>query len=372
MKNVLGIINNLDEESNLKEITANRSIGAVPFGGRYRLIDFILSNMINSGVQNVGVLLQNNARSVMAHLRSGKEWGLDRKINGLNILPPNSIKTVDDIPKGDLENFYANIDYFSKASEKYVIVCSSNFLFNMDFKKVLKHHIEKNADITIIYKDFGKDILNHNKKTIMETDKLGRVFRMEVNPQKAYSSKESMEVYLMEKYLLVDLINRCISRGVYNFKTHCIIHNLRALKVYGYEYKGYVANIDSVKNYYKYNMDLLNVDIATELFTKEGLIYTSVKDQPPVKYMETAQVKNSLIANGSIIAGNVENSIISRGVKVEKGAYVKDSIIMENSLVQQCAKIENVILDKEVTITKNMTLIGGKYYPLIIEKKAII
>ena len=372
MENLMGIINNVCNEKLLKELMNKRSIGSVPFGGRYRLIDFILSNMVNSGIKNVGILVQNNVRSLMEHLKTGREWELDRKRDGLSILPPCAIRAVEDIPKGDLEVFNDNMDFIENSTQKYVIISDSNYIYNMDFNDALKFHIQKSADVTLIYKEIGNEIEEHTRKTTVSLNKEGLVKSMEINPLKSASHKECMEAYIMERELLIDLVSKCIAEGRYDFKRDCIARNINYLKIYGYEYKGYMANIHSVKTYYKYSMQLLDTNIAKELFYKAGLIYTSIKDQPPVKYASDSCVKNSLIANGCVINGYVENSILFRGVYVEKGAVVKNSIIMQNCIIQQGSDINNMILDKGVRITPKRQLMGAEDYPMVIEKTVIL
>lgn len=368
MKNTMGIINNTCNEKLLKELMNRRSLGSVPFAGRYRLIDFILSNMVNSGINNVGILVQNNIRSLMAHIRSGKEWELDRKIDGLSILPPMSIRAVEDIPKGDLEVFNDNMDFLQNCTQKYVIVSDSNYIYNMDFNDAIRAHIESGADITLVYREMGNEIKGHTRKTVISLDGKNNVRSVEINPVRPLSHKECMEVYIMERELLIDLINKCIAEGRYDFKHDCIARNVDSLNIQGYEFKGFMANIHSIRSYYKYSMQLLKTNISKELFYKNGLIYTSVKDQPPVKYTKNSSVKNSLIANGCIIDGNVENSILFRGVRVEKGACVKNSIVMQNCTIQENSCIDNIILDKDVTITYSKQLIGAENYPVVVEK----
>jgi glucose-1-phosphate adenylyltransferase len=176
----------------------------------------------------------------------------------------------------------------------------------------------------------------------------------------------------MKRSLLLSLIDECVSRGDYDFIKDCIIKNINRLKIYGYAYKGYVANINSIQSYFKHNLALLRPEIWHDLFKKSGVIYTKVKDTAPTKYMESADVDNSLVANECIIEGTVQNSVLFRGVRVHKNAVLKNCIILEKCVIEENVKLENVILDKFVHVSKGKKLIGTMNYPVVIEKKAAI
>ena len=371
MQNVMGIINLNDGQELLTELTKGRPFAAIPFGGRYRMIDFILSNMVNSGMQNVGILVQDKYRALMDHLRSGKEWDLARKRDGLFILPPGKSQHSGDNERGNVEKFYNNLDYIESSRQQYVLIAGSHIICNFSYRKAFKFHQDVGADITLLYKEYGG---NEELKPsgIIECQGDGLITDIAINPSKPISRKVSLEMYIMKKELLVDLIKNCQARGGLDFIKDILIKNSNTLKVYGYQYKGYAARIDCVKSYYKHNMELLKPEKWEELFFKSGLVYTKVKDEAPVKYKENARVSNALIANGCIIEGCVENSILFRGVTVSKGAYIKDSIVMQKCDIAEDAVIENVICDKNVRITRGKWLKGEKNYPLVIEKGTVI
>ena len=368
----MGIINSTKNGNQLKELTTNRYMASVPFGGRYRMIDFVLSNMVNSGIRNVGILVQGKYRSLMDHLRSGKEWDLDRKRDGLFILPPAYNNCPLGMQKGDLDNFHANLEYLQKSRQKYVAISSANMVCNINYNEVLQAHLKKQADITMIYTEENGEVHDFAKSTFLYTTDSGRVVDLEVNPIKHRSNKVSMEMYLLERTLLIDIIGECIAKGGYDFIMDGILKNLQRYKVYGHHHFGYVGRIHSVQSYFRHNMDLLNPDIWEEVFLKSGLIYTKVKDQAPVKYMENATVKNALVANGCVINGSVENSILFRGVRIHKGAKLRNCIVLQNCIIGEGAELENVILDKEVYVSPEKQLAGLKEYPIIIEKKTHI
>lgn len=372
MKRVMGIINLYESEAAIQEITVHRPLAAVPFAGRYRLIDFVLSSMVNSGIQNVGILLKSKSRSLMDHLRSGKEWDLARKSDGLFILPSDGASAEAGKGQGDVESFHHHLDYIESSRQQYALVSGSHFVCNMNYRKVLQFHENTGADITIVYKELDPANDDLSGCTVLETASDGRVADLAVNPARYSSSKVSLAMYLLRKELLMDLISGCYARGGVDLLKDGIIKNLVHLNVYGYQYCGFVARIHSVSSYYRHNMELLRPDKWQELFVKSGLIYTKVKDAVPAKYQEQAQVSNVMIANGCVIEGKVENSVLFRDVRVDKGACIRNSIIMQKCQIGENALIENVICDKDVVITTGKWLKGDQNYPLVIEKGTVI
>lgn len=369
MKQMMGVLNLVNEPDDLEELTYNRCIASVPFAGRYRLIDFALSNMVNSGIEDVAVFAHKKYRSLMDHLGSGKEWDLDRKRGGLFILPP-SIDETREMMKGDLYNFYSHRDYFYRSTAPYVLISRSHMICNIDYNEMLQYHIDKQSDITMVYKEISEE--EHSKFRRLETDADGRVNIMEEHTGRSRSTKISMEMYIMKSSLLLDIVDTCLAQGYDYFVRDGIMKNLNKLKVYGYEYKGHLGIINTIQSYYSNSMKLLDPEIWRNLFFDQGLIYTKVKDEPPAKYWDNANVTNSMIANGCIIEGTVENSILFRGVKVRKGAHVKNSIVLQNCEIDMNAHIEKAILDKDVLIQSGNVLKGDYRAPFIAVKKKVI
>ena len=372
MKDVFSIINNTKEENKLGQIIKGRSLATIPFGGRYRLIDFYLSNMVNSGIQNVGILVRKNYRSLLGHVRSPKEWDLDRKNDGIFILPPDNEDQHWGNLRGDLEVLNANMDYIVRSKQKYVLITSSNIICNIDYTDAVKYHKANENDITVIYNTLNSSIKDVLAYTQIKIDDKNKVTDMEMNSNKINGGKVSLESYVMEKSLLMDIIYACISRGEYDLVKDGIIRNLNKYKVHGYEFKGEVFNINSVQSYYNYSMKLLDNKVWNELFFNPNPIYTKMKDLAPVKYGECSNVKNSLIANGCVIDGEVKNSIIFRNVRIEKGVKIKDSIIMQNTIIDKNSILENVIIDKDCFISKGNKFKGSQSYPTVIEKNTTI
>lgn len=373
MRDTMGIIYTGDSNISLKELTLKRSVAALPFGGRYRIIDFTLSNMINSGMINVGIITQNNYHSLMDHLDSGKEWDLNRKNGGLFILPPYVSHDNTGWYRGEVEAFHSNMSYIRRSPQKYVIISGSSMVCNLTYKDAMEFHRENKADITLIYKEDKKAAKEElSKHALIRTDENNRVIDLEVKPTIPVSDKVSMEMYIIEKRLLEYLIDECEARGQYDFIKDILIKNLDKLKILGYPYKGYLARIDSVQSYFRQTMEILDPRNFQELFHRCGLIYTKVKDEVPAKYGDFAKAENSLVADGCIIEGAIENCVLFRGAKIGAGAVVRNSIIMQDSEIQERAVLENVILDKEVIVRKGKNLIGQESYPIVIRKGAVI
>lgn len=373
MMDALGVIYAAGDEVELKEITRKRSAAAVPVGGRYRLIDFVLSNMVNSGIRNIGIITKNHYNSLMVHLGAGKEWDLNRKRDGLFIFPPYSGHEKPGWYKGSVDALHSIMGYIRRSSQKYVIISGSNMVCNLSFNDALRFHIDKGADITMFYKQDNKITREDLKRNVLvRINEDGRVYDMEIQPAISKTRKVSMKMYIIEKSLLEYLIEECVARGNSDFVKDILLEKINTLKIYGYPFEGYSASIDSMLSYYRHNMDLLDSDIRNELFYKCGRIYTRVMDEVPAKYSENAVVQNCIVADGCVVEGEIENSVLFRGVKVYKEAKIKNSIIMQGSEVQEGAVIENVIIDKQVIIRRGKRLTGQENYPVVIRKGAVI
>lgn len=368
VKTVMGIINLQEDENLLQEVTEKRPLAAVPFAGRYRLIDFSLSSMVNSGVQNVGILLPGKSRAIMDHLRSGKDWDLARKHDGLFYLPP--AETDNSIRNGDVQSFYRHLDFVEHSSQRYILIAGSQVVYNMNFENALRFHQNTGADITMLYNIQKEESTSGG--TVLQTAENGMITDIAIEPAVYDDSKVSMGIYLMDKRIFSDIVKSCFARG----GTNLLIDGLMKLdgrySLYGYKHEGFVARINSTASYYSASMEILNPEIWQELFLDSGLIYTKVKDEAPVKYKQNAKVVNSMVANGCVVEGIVENSILFRGVKIGKDVHVKNSIIMQKCELQNESMVENVICDKNVVITQGKWLKGAPNYPLIVEKGVVI
>ena len=368
MNSVMGLINLQEDGSLIRELADRRAVESIPFAGRYRLIDFALSSMVNSGINKVGIMLPDEPRSVLDHLRSGKDWDLARRHDGLFYLPAAQ----DDAQrrKGDLKNFYHNLDFIEHASSRYILLTNGSFVYNIDFNQVLRFHQNTGADITLVSHTTIDE--NTGNNIVLDTAENGLVLDIAEKPVAYQGMKVSMGIYLMDKRAFVEIVRYAYERGGQDFVLDGIIRRAADYTMFAYEHDGYMAHVDSMSTYYRANMEILDPEVWQNLFMGERPVYTKIKDGVPVQYKETAKVTNSLIANSCIVRGEVENSILFRGVKVGKDVKIRNSIIMQKCDIQDGALVENVICDKNVVITAEKWLKGAAEYPLVIKKNITI
>lgn len=366
---VLGIVMPNIYDELMPEITNRRTMGSVPFGGKYRIIDFQLSNMVNSGINKVGVITTNNFASLMDHLGSGKSWDLSKRRGGLTMLPPfvqGSSKSGSVI-----ENIYAVNGFIQNSSQEYVLLTECDCVYNVDYQKMIYQHIKSGADITIMYKN--GEIPEHRQQPMVF--ELGTDNRIEeIRITKHYSGKCNFAIgcILLSRKLLLELVDDYVSRNLLDYKRHILQDNVHRFKIYGYELEGYSALISNMNEYFKANMALMNPEIRSELFNSSRPIYTKVRDDMPSKYGLGSSVKNSLIAQGCIIEGEVENCVISKGVNIGKGAKVSNCVIMQDTKIGKNAKLDYVVCDKDVIIKDGRALMGYDSYPIYVAKQSVI
>lgn len=367
-KNVLGIVFSSAYDDNIREMTNIRTMGSIPFAGRYRLIDFVLSNMVNCGISKVGIITKSNYQSLMDHLGSGKAWDLSRKNEGMTILPPFNLGS-NGMFSSRIQALSNVMSYISQSNKEYVVLSDCNVICNIDYSELLKFHEDSKADITIAYK---KGFVPRTAdRMVLDTDSTGRVKEITICPATDKVEPYSLNIIVMSRLLLERLINGAVSSNAALFEKDIIQKNVKTLKIYGYEVKEYAKTIDSLQSYYDISLALVSGDYKL-LFNKERPVYTKVRDNMPSTYGLSSDVKGSLIADGCIIKGKVENSILFRGVTVEEGAEIKNSIIMQGTFIGQNAKVSNAILDKEVFVKPARELSGAETYPLYVGKKITV
>lgn len=366
----LGIIFPNSYDKLVPELCSERLMASIPFASRYRMIDFLLSSMVNCGIDNISVIVRKNYRSLMNHLGSGREWDLTRKNGGLNIVPPFAEKTVK-VYNGRVEALASVIDFLKSQREKYVIISDANIVANFDFNGMLAAHKASGADVSIAYKkeEIPYGFMNLEPTTnsdLYYTLNLneGRVTQINTNPKDAGVQNFSMNVYLIERELLIEKVQESFVRGHVFFERDILAPQLDTLKVYGYEYTGYTARISDMMSYYTENMKLLQDENLDDLF--KAPVYTKIRDDNPTRYIGKAKVKNSMVADGCVIEGEVENCILFRGVKIGKGAVVKNSIIMQDTTIMGNAEIDYVITDKDVTISSGKEVKGSDTFPIFV------
>ena len=377
MKNVMGIIYTNKDDLSLRELTNQRSVAALPLAGRYRVVDLILSSMVNSGVRNVGVIMQRNYRSLMDHLGSGKEWDLHTRNNGLFLLPPFVTQENGGEYLGVLDALRANFDYLRRSKQRLALLTNSNMVFNMNFEPMIRQHEQTDADITLLYTKVRRDMelssAGKHTHAFLNVETGGRISDMEVNPNAANYDSMYMNVLLIKRTLLMHLVDGAAAHGEHDINRELIQPAIKSgsLKVYGYEFEGYYRRIETIKSYFRCNMDLLDYNVRQELF-KKSPVYTKTRDDVPAVYREGNSVKNSLVADGCVIEGSVENCVLFRGVHIGRNASVKNAIIMQDSEIEDSVELENVILDKNVTVRAHGRLIGQVQYPIVIGKNVTL
>ena len=371
MAKVLGLIFANMHEQTLPELTKARAMASVPFGSKYRLIDFPLSAMVNSGITQVGIITKQNYYSLMNHLGMGSEWDLARKTGGLHILPPYGREGAG-MYRGRLEALGGAAEFIHESNAEYVIMADSNVIANMDMRPIVDFHEKNEADITCVYGKVAYSTERSLMQTILCVDENNTVYDVLARPAMSGEMNVALNIYVMKRKFLEDIIRESECRSLYSFETDILQHRLHDYKVLGYKYDKYFEIIDSMKTYYKATMDMKNRDISREVFSLDTPIYTKVRDIAPAKYGIDCSVKSSLVADGCIIDGTVENSVLFRGVKVGKGAIVKDSIIMQDTVIDEKASFINGIADKDVTVTKNRTITGSADFPVYISKGGVV
>lgn len=373
---LFGVVNLTENDVYMKQLTFNRPIASVPFLGRYRMIDFTLSNMVNAGITTVGIFLNDRYRSLMDHISSGKEWDLDRKQGGVFYFSPHATPDLHSQQRGDISTYFSNIDYLTEASADYAVIMGTTMVCNIDLKKVFKEHLESKADITVVYKTIMEDDFSFERCNTVTLNEYGGVVTFGKNLRRpdmqSGKKKISAEIYIVRKELLVDMITDAITTGENVFLTDVLHDSVARYKVRGYEFDGLLKNVSSVQSYYEASMSMLDEDHIKDVFFGENRIRTKVKDETPTYYSEDSDVQNSLIANGCKIEGTVINSIIFRRVTVEKGAVVKDSIIMQNGEIRANCKISHVITDKQVVLTEGTELQGSPKNPVVVGKGSVL
>lgn len=371
MGNVLGLVFANMHDMTVGDLTKNRTMGSILFGGRYRLIDFPLSNMVNSGITNVGVITKSNYQSLLDHIGSGREWDLARKKGGLFILPPFG-NVGSRLYRGRIEALCGAMSFIKNALADYVVLSDCDIVTNMDFKPIVAKHVETGADITVVAHTgvFERDEISES--TVLSTDETGRVRSVLIQPDIGGTCTASLNIFVMSKKFLIDMVQDAMARGNVSFETDVLQAKCDKLNIMAYEYEGYFSKICSIASYLKANQELLDPAYARELFKPKRAIYTKVRDNAPAKYDLDSKVTNSLIADGCIIEGEVENSILFRGVKVAKGAKVKNCILMQGTVVGASSDINYLITDKNVKINDNHILNGAPSYPMYVGKGASV
>ena len=337
---VLGIILAGGMGGSIWPLTSKRASAAVPVFGKYRAVDFTLSNMVNSGITKVGILTQYNPRSLMDHLGSGKDWDLDRRRGGLFVLQPYLSSGSDKMGyRGTADAIFQNMTLLRRGDEDYVLIGSGDHIYNMNYSEMMKQHLASGADVTFVVKELDNSY-NLSDYGIVEINEDGRIVGFEEKPKDPQTDLASLGIYFMNKHLLMDLLYATVPHGGYDLLLDVLLPNIRRFFFRAYRFGGYWRNVKKgILEYYRTNMSVLDSRVRRELFRSKNKIYTKLKDLPPPKVGATGSVQNSIVADGCIVNGIVRNSILFRSVTVRAGAVIEDSIIFEGSSVEEGAHL---------------------------------
>lgn len=362
----VGIILAGGNNSRMQELSNKRAIAAMPVGGSFRSIDFALSNMSNSHVHTVAVLTQYSARSLNEHLSSSKWWDFGRKQGGLYVFNPTVTADNSWWYRGTADAMYQNIDFLKRRHEPYVIICSGDCIYKMDYNKVLDYHIEKKADVTIVCKDMD-ETEDVSRFGIIRMDEESRIVEFEEKPMVSNSNTVSTGIYIIRRRMLIEMLERSAMEGRYDFVTDILIRYKNMKRMYGYKMTEYWSNISTVESYFATNMDFLKPEVRKYFFREEPAVYSKVDDLPPAKYNAGAEVRNSLISSGCIINSKVENSVLFKKVFVGKNCVIKNSIILNDVYIGDNTHIENCIVESRGTLNANTYYCGDNGIKIVSE-----
>lgn len=372
----LGIIFPNSYDSLVPDLVSERLMASIPFASRYRMCDFMLSSMAQSGIDNISVIVRKNYHSLLDHLGTGREWDLVRKNGGLNIVPPFAQKQVK-VFEGRVEALESIRGFLKKQQEKYVILSDANIAMNFDFTELLDAHIKSGADVTMMYrkqeipeslKKLGRDKMELYYSFGMNGDRVSKIY---INPGEDGEMNFSLNIYVVERERLIKMVDEGYLHGCTYFVRDILDKQIDSLDVRGYCYDGYAACIFDTKSYFEENLKLLQEENLNALFSGNQ-IHTKIRDDNPTRYINGSRVKNVMVADGCVIEGEVENSVLFRGVHVGKGAKVKNCVLMQDTIVQQNASVEYVITDKNVTITEGRSLTGNDSYQVYVAKGQLV
>lgn len=371
------IFSNIHDE-NLRELTSLRTMASVPFGGRYRLIDFALSNMVNSDITKVGIITHYNYQSLLDHVGTGKDWDLARRSGGIKILPPfitaYDARGVDSLYNTRLEALMGVSNFINRCTEDVLVLSDCDVICNINLKDVLRQHEETNADITIVTKHLSGGVAPSLRHSVVDFDESGRLLDIS-----EYTSEFGLDVNICTNIMVINrsylsgILLDAASHGYTSFFRDILARNVKKANYRVYRYEGFYALINSLAGYFDCSMRLLDTDVRHELFNVPSRpVYTKVRNSAPTAYRGGAAVRNSLIADGCVIEGEVENSIIFRGVRIGRGTCVKNSILLQDTFVGQNVSLNCVVTDKNAVIRDDRVLSGHSTMPFFIGKGMMV
>lgn len=372
----LGIIFPNSYDSLVPDLVSERLMASIPFASRYRMCDFMISSMVHCGIDNISILVRKNYHSLLDHLGNGREWDLARKNGGLNIVPPFAQKQIK-VFSGRIEALESIRGYLIKQTEKYAILSDANIAVNFDFNALLDAHIKSGADVTMVYRkqEIPQSLIRQSTAGMDLYYALGingdRVSKIYINPKESGEMNFSLNIYVIDRELLIRMVDEAYLHGNVYFVRDILEKKIDQLDVRGFCYDGYVAHIHDMNSYFEENMRLLKEENINALFSGNQ-IYTKIRDDNPTRYINGAKAKNVMVADGCVIEGEVENSVLFRGVKIGKGAKVKNCVLMQDTVIEDNASVEYVITDKNVTISEGKSLTGNDTFQVYVAKGQVV
>lgn len=369
MNSALGIIFASIYDDHLGDLTGKRTMASVPYGGRYRQIDFPLSNMSNSGIRHIGIITKQNYQSLMNHIGSGQEWDLDLEEGGLEFLTPYALDHNGSY-RGKLDAIHSAINFLEISKEEYVVMADSSVLCAIDFREVVESHIASGATVTVVVKDGICDGMRHIDMGV-KTDEGGRVTDVVVETTADSGYLASMGIFVMRRDVLMRAVEQAVAHNRCHFERDLVLYGFAesGRPINAYKFQGVALFNESTLGFYQNNLALLKPEVRHGLFNRSNrTIYTKVRDQVPTSYGENAQIDNCITADGCVLEGRAENTVFFRGVKLGENATVRNSIIMQGTVIGEGADLDCVILDKDVVVRPGKKLCGTKEHPVILKR----
>ncbi len=364
--NVMGII--FANDASLGTLTEKRTMASLPFGGRYRQVDFALSNLTCAGVRHLGIITRHSYQSLLNHIGSGEEWGLEMGEGALEYLTPYAQSTVDNY-RGKLESLSAAMDFLEYGNEDYIVMIDSAIISNVDLNKIVAAHAASGKDVTVVTKAGICD----GKKPVdlaLKLDENGGICDMAVDYVPAAGYLASMDIFVLGKKWLINQVKEHVARNQYHMDRNLVLGGWQngTVSVNVYQHEGVALFNESVDEYYNNTLSLLNKEVRADIFGANHPVYTKVRDRVPCYYGEDAEMERCLVADGCMLEGEVEDSVLFRQVTVCKGAEVENCIIMNDCVIGEGAELKYAILDKDVTVTPGAKLCGTAGHPVVIKK----
>lgn len=371
MANAFGIIASSGTHIKVEGLQEYRPIAAFSFLGRYRVIDFPISNMSNSGIDLIQVYIRRKPRSLVEHLGTGRHYNINSKRGKLQILFSQN-RSENDVYNTDIAGYLENIEMIERTHQPYVVIAPSYMVYAENYDTLLQTHIDSGADITLLYHSVDNakeaflncDVLNLNKQKGVES--------IEKNRGSAKNRNVFMDTYIMKKELFIELIHKAKKMSSMITLPQIVNASCGELDIRGVAHRGYFASITDFKSYYDANMSLIDLKNSQSLFNPDWPIYTRTNDSCPTQYFEGGDVKNSIVSNGCLIEGNIKNSVIGRGCQIKKGATIKNCIVLANTVIDENVHIENQVIDKWAKITKDREIISSADCPGYIRRDDIL